>query len=387
MGSVAMGPRAWVVTFSVACVVGCGAAVQSRDGSGSDAPVAVDRVQPNDATASDTVLANDSPADDVAPADDVVATDTAADDASAPETGASDAATDAPPAMRDPPALRPYSRGSCPTLIGGATTDTSLNTGFATGAQRRQFRLIVPRTYDGSSDWPVVFMWHWMNASSGSFIRDGELESATEQMHFIAVLPDALRDAAGNRVYQLNWPFVEFWGQDGEIQFFDDLLTCVSSQYRVDRRRVHGVGVSAGGLWLTFLSTTDRANYFASIESLSGGLGEVPFAWRMLYRPQVNKFPALVLWGGTSDWLIVDFNQASMRFRDELRRDHHFVVTCTHTTGHALPPIPAPPDGGTRFRPLWQFLLDHPYGLPPDDSPYRRTGLPASYPSWCAIAP
>lgn len=27
--------------------------------------------------------------------------------------------------------------------------------------------------------------------------------------------------------------------------------------------------------------------------------------------PQPNKFPAMVLWGGASDWLILSFDQAS----------------------------------------------------------------------------
>ena len=38
--------------------------------------------------------------------------------------------------------------------------------------------------------------------------------------------------------------------------------------------------------------------------------------------------------------------------------DNHFVVACTHMSGHGVPPIPAPPNGGTRFHMLWEFMLD-----------------------------
>ena len=292
-----------------------------------------------------------------------------------------DAAPDArAPGLRELPPLPRYSQGTCPMLRGGPTSDTSVVTGFRTGGVTRSFRLLVPRSYDGSQDYPLVFAWHWLNASSGSFVRQGELETAVEQMRFIAVLPDSQSS------YVFDWPFAEFWGIPAELQFFDDLYACVNQRFRIDRRRVHGIGVSAGGLWLTYLSTTDRANYFGSIEVLSGGLGEVPFAWRMAYTPQVNKFPAMVLWGGPTDFLGVNFDQASRRLRDELVRDQHFVVQCVHSMGHALPPISAPPGGGTRFRALWQFFLDHPFGSEPGTSPYFTTGLPADMPSWCAIA-
>jgi hypothetical protein len=107
----------------------------------------------------------------------------------------------------------------------------------------------------------------------------------------------------------------------------------------------------------------------------------------MNYAPQPNKFPALVLWGGTSDWLVVDFNAASQKYRDALRKDGHFVMECTHDAGHAMPPVDPPPDGGTRFEMLWQFMLDHPYSLPSGTSPYQTTGLPPWFPKWCSIAP
>lgn len=327
--------------------------------------------------------------DDVPAAEDVAAPDDVAVPADAPRDASVDAAPDAPadaPApRRDPPAPRAYSRGRCPTLRGSPTNDGSLNTGFRTGSQTREFRLIVPRNYDGRGEWPLVFAWHWLNASASSFVRTGELETAAEQMRFIAVVPEALRNSNGDRTYVFSWPFAEFWGIPAEVTFFDDMLACVTEQFRVDRRRVHGVGVSAGALWVTYLSTTDRANYFASVESLSGGLGEVPIAWRIEYRPQANKFPAMVLWGGPSDWLGLSFEQASTRYRDELLRDNHFVMQCVHDMGHMVPPVDPPPGGGTRFRMLWQFFLDHPYGLAPGDSPYLRTGLPAGTPSWCSI--
>jgi hypothetical protein len=207
-------------------------------------------------------------------------------------------------------------------------------------------------------------------------------------MKFLAIVPEELQDASGKKTYQMDWPFVETWGAAAEQTFVTDLLACVSTQYKVDPARVYGIGVSAGALWATYLSTTPTVKHFAAIESLSGGLGADPVGvWKMDYRAQPNKFPALVLWGGSSDFLGVDFQKASQSYRDALRKDDHFVVQCVHNAGHAIPPVPAPTNGDTKFHMLWQFMLDHPYGLPPGTSPYKGKPLPSVFPSWCSIVP
>jgi hypothetical protein len=318
--------------------------------------------------------------------DDTGAPPTTTDSGVVADAPGRDVAADTPPARTEPPPYPTYSGGKCPTLVYGSTSDTAVNLHFASSGDDRQFRLLVPKSYDGTTPYPLMFAWHWLNASSGSFVSQGELESATEQMRFIAVLPDDLKGSDGKKTYQLDWPFAEAWGQEKELTFFDDLLACVDEQFKVDHHKVYGVGVSAGGLWVTYLSTTKHVQWLAAVESLSGGLGDEFGVWKMDYAPQPNKFPALVLWGGPSDWLGLSFEEASMRYRDALIADGHFVVTCTHDKGHAMPPIPEPTDGTTKFKPLWEFMLDHPYGLPAGTSPWQKTGLPPDMPPWCEIA-
>ncbi len=310
----------------------------------------------------------------------------------APDAVVDDVAPDAPRMRvvptewpRTPPAFPTYSRGRCPTLRGGNTLDTTLNGDFASGTHSRRFRLVVPPGYDpaGTDRWPVVFAWHWLAGNSEEMIREGEIFTSAERQHMLVVVPDQLV-VNGQQVNGFVWPFIDPTMAEPELRFFDDMLACVSQQYRVDPARVHGLGVSAGALWLTYLSTTSRAQHFASAAILSGGLGEALGAWQMSYVPQPNKFPALVLWGGARDRLVIDFDAASKRLRDALIDDGHFVLTCTHDMGHAIPPF-MPPPGESRFTFLWDFFARHPYGLPPATSPYLREGLPASSPSWCSI--
>lgn len=296
----------------------------------------------------------------------------------------SDGGTDA--GARAPPPLPSYSGGACPTLNGGPTRAQGTNTGFMSAGDARDFYLLVPPTWTPGRKLPVVFGYHWLNASANSVVNDAELESAVAQYEFIAIVPENLMNGS-TKAYSFDWPFVEVTSAPKELAFFDDVLACVNQQFGVDPHRVHVFGASAGGLWTTYLSTTPTVDRVASVLVVSGGLGEVLGVWSIPWVAQPNKFPAMVIWGGTTDWLAVNFHQASQRYRDALRADGHAVVTCMHTQGHQIPPFPAPTDGGTRFAGFWDFFAAHPYGLPPGVTPWQTTGLPATLPGYCGIAP
>jgi hypothetical protein len=358
----------------------CSGAPPDRPDAGSDA--VADAETSADAAAdagSDAAADADADASDAGPDSDAGAD--GAPDASEDADAGADA--DAGPVMRDPPPLPVYSGAACPTLIAGHGVEDSVNPHFTSGGSDRQFRLLVPTNHDPSQAWPVVFAWHWLNASSGSFVRDAELATAHEEMGIIFVLPDSLKNSSGNGVYQADWPYVETWGAEKELVFFEDLLACVHAKYNVDPRRVYQTGVSAGGLWVTYLSGTERVDRVAAVVPISGGLGELSY-WKMPWSPQPNKFPSLIIWGGPTDQLGLDFHEASLKYRDVLLADGHFVATCMHDAGHGVPPF-EPPEGHTKFYAMWKFMLDHPYGLPAGTSPYLPGGLPDFYPDFCSI--
>lgn len=316
-------------------------------------------------------------------------------DAGAPDASASvDAGTvvDAGTPVWDggllaPPALPTYA-GTCPTLVSSHLAANARNVGFMSRGDAREFLLLVPPNYSPTKRYPVVFGYHWLNASANSVVRDAEIESAVAQFEFIAVLPENLMNGS-RKAYQFDWPFVETMSAPKELGFFEDALACVSQQFSVDASRLHVFGASAGGLWTAYFSTSAAVNRVASVLTISGGLGQESLTnlWRIDYAPQPNKFPALVVWGGATDFFILNFDQASKRYRDALRMDRHFVTQCIHSGGHGVPPFTAPTDGGTRFPMFWEFFRDHPFGMPANTSPYQRSGLPPSFPSLCSVVP
>ncbi len=252
-----------------------------------------------------------------------------------------------------------------------------MNTLTSSGDQRA-FLLALPANLQPDERLPLVFMWHWLGGSADGFYDKGEVQAAVDTQRFLAVLPVKKGDVP------FTWPFEASQSQqrmDEEFRFFDDMLACVSAQFRVNENCVSSVGVSAGALFTDQLAAA-RGKWLASAESLSGGVGGFVRPWG---HPS-HKLPMLVLWGGPTDacYNVINFQTESRALEDALASDGDFFVECIHNCGHGEPPFDAPM-GLSRYAGLWDFVFDHPYWLKAGESPYRAGGLPAALPSWCGI--
>lgn len=280
------------------------------------------------------------------------------------------------PAGAPAPAPLPVYAGTCPTLAPGANRIVS-------SGEDRDFLLVLPESLDPAERLPVIFMWHWLGGSADAFVERGEVQAAADQLRFIAVVPEEKGDLP------TRWPFlvppaVSDARVDEELAFFDDMLACVAAQYPVNEQCVSSAGVSAGALWTAQLAQR-RSRHLSSILSLSGGVGTGSILQPVReWGGAEHAMPALVLWGGPTDFCGVDFNSASMALEDGLTSGGHFVVECVHNCAHSQPPVPRQMDRSV-FGPLWRFALDHPYWLPDGASPWTASGLPGGTPSWCAI--
>lgn len=279
------------------------------------------------------------------------------------------------PVGAEEPAPLPTYGGTCPTLAPGRNTITS-------SGESREFLLVVPDALDPSEELPVIFMWHWLGGDADGFRERGEVQAAADALRFLAVIPEERGDLS------LKWPYLvppahSDARRDEELAFFDDMLACVAEQYPVNRHCVSSAGVSAGALWTGQLAQ-HRSEHLSSILSLSGGVGTGSLIQPVReWTGAAHAMPALVLWGGPTDFCGVDFDTASMALEDGLVAGGHYVVECVHNCAHSQPPIDTDP-GVSAFEALWRFALDHPYWLADGISPWMDTGLPAGTPDWCA---
>lgn len=245
-----------------------------------------------------------------------------------------------------------YSGGSCPTLREG------VNSGFDSGGASREFRLVLPDEPVGA---PVLYTWHWLGGSA-------QLSMTTLGHDRLAAREGVIVVAPESDGHPYEWHSTDAPTNNPDLTLFDDILACLHEEYAVDLGRIYSTGMSAGGLWTTYL-TLFRADRLAATAPLSGGV------YANGYTSPAQPIPVMLTWGGPSDtYGPLSFHEASLDLSSGLQGDGHFVVECEHAMGHRVPP------GAAEY--TWRFLADHPKGIDPE--PYLE-GLPASFPETCRI--
>jgi len=249
--------------------------------------------------------------------------------------------------------LAPLSSGECPDFA-----EPGRQTFVSNGIQR-SVNVYFPLGWDPGL--PVVFFWHPLGASAGQFANAIGAQNIAEQADVILVMPQA----SFEEPYE--WAFYVDDGANDSV-LYDDLRTCVVEHFGADPERISSAGMSAGGLWTTWL-TMHRADTLATSLVMSGGTGQVVY-----YSEPAADIPVLVMWGGESDTFqlgsrTVDFAAQSVQFSQALQDDGHFVVECDHDTGHTIP------IDGIGVIPAW--LLAHTWNEPSPFESGDLTGLPA----------
>jgi predicted esterase len=144
---------------------------------------------------------------------------------------------------------------------------------------------------------------------------------------------------------------------------FDEIIACAAQKTTVSPARIHALGFSAGALMTTHLSFA-RSKSLASVAAYSGGQqGTAQF------QEMNNKFPAMVITGGTGDFAFIDFYVPSQTWQTTLKSAGHFAMFCDHGGGHRIP-------ASTVVGGVFQFFMDHPYGTNP--SPYAGGKIPSA---------
>lgn len=268
------------------------------------------------------------------------------------------AGTGAQPAETSSPDARfiPTPSGPCPELVEGTVT-------FApAGIPERDVRIYVGDEAE-SADGPLVFYWHGTGSSPM------EAQYGLGNAMSVILAEGGLVAAPYHDPDAGTWPWFLTVGSgpEDDLLVADEVLACAIETVGVDLRRIHSIGMSAGGLQTAQMSYR-RSGYLASVVTYSGGrLGDPPL------QEENNPFPAMIVHGGPGDVAVVSFQELSESYRDDLRARGHFAFICDHGGGHVIAPDIRVPAG--------QFFAAHPFGTVP--SPYED-GLPDGFPAYCA---
>ncbi len=249
-------------------------------------------------------------------------------------------------------------------------------------AAARQYYVDLPT--DTSGPMALMFSWHGYNQAPLDFKNMVGFDPNGASMPMVIVTPT---DTGLFLPEGLDW-FIE--GSSGNVDFpyFQGMLSCLESEFNVDKTRVYSFGFSAGAVFTNLLDS-QWPHLFAAIVTESGAWSSdpaevaaivavgsvVPWDWPPLN--PVDRGDVLMTHGGPTDFAtIISIEAAAQAALPFLLMNDRTVVDCAHTAGHAIDPL-------VSNQAIYEYLLAHQLGQP---SPYQGGQLPADFPPSCALS-
>jgi polyhydroxybutyrate depolymerase len=122
----------------------------------------------------------------------------------------------------------------------------------------RTFLLYVPRTYDGSKPFALLFALHGASGMGSTFLTNGFNERA-ELHDYIAIYPDGVNNV---------WNVYPGGGVD-DIGFLTNLIDTILSRYRINAKRVYFTGHSNGS-YMSYTLAAKIPGKIAAIAPVAG---------------------------------------------------------------------------------------------------------------------
>jgi hypothetical protein len=261
----------------------------------------------------------------------------------------------------------PKASMACPSLKSGKTTIMDLET------------TIIAGTPSKDNSGPLLLYWHGTGSSPtevlGTLPASVRNEITAQGGMIVAPHDPASGTARGTQAEDVTGAGV--WFTTHDWAFADLIVACAVESYGIDPRRIYTTGCSAGGL-MAGRTEIQHGSYLAATSTNSGGLTT---KYGMTAGDYVS--PAMVMFGDVSkDKVEIDglgtytFETPAKNLSDIVRGAGGFVISCKHDGDHCGAPAELQAAA-------WQFMKDHPFGT--TSSPYAKSGLPKSFPSYCQI--
>jgi poly(3-hydroxybutyrate) depolymerase len=274
--------------------------------------------------------------------------------------------------------LAELSSGECPDMSESGETST-----FVSSGEERTVTTVHPSSPDGPMR--IVFFYHGlMDPGStpnptGYMANAMDLQEMADEHNAVIVLPQSrVWSMLGMEFFM--WD-VEDGTSDNDLALYDDLRTCIAEGFDVDLDKAVVFGFSGGALFTTVV-LTQRSDTLAAAVEMSGGadIEMATFENKFSrYETPENPLPVLLAEGGSSDvwpdssFTLLDFHEATDTLQSKLLADGHYVVRCSHSSGHTITwPI---------YEVAIEWLTGHSYGQP---SPFE--GDIGAWESWCEVA-
>lgn len=176
------------------------------------------------------------------------------------------------------------------------------------GAQKREYRLVVPKSVDLAKPAPFLVAFHGMGIDSKDLMpKYTKLDDLAADKKFILVYPEAVGRSWGLVPDKVK----------ADLAFFDALLVKLQKQHKIDADRIYTVGMSNGG-YFSHLVGAERSKVVAAVASHSGPLG----LQTLLGVKAERKFPVFIVHGDQDKLLPVDWARENS---DKYKKEGHEV--------------------------------------------------------------
>ncbi len=118
----------------------------------------------------------------------------------------------------------------------------------------RAYLVHVPASYDGSTSYPLIFVFHGLSGSDSALFRSG-FNERSEIMKYIVVYPTSIKGGWNSH--------------DNDIDFVSVLLDTLQKKFHIDSKRVYATGHSDGAFFCYTLGSK-LPEKFAAIAPVAG---------------------------------------------------------------------------------------------------------------------
>ncbi len=108
----------------------------------------------------------------------------------------------------------------------------------------REYSIYVPVSYDGTTNFPLLFNFHGGGGTIASHIGIADMSSIADTANFIVVYPQARPDPSDGNSF--NW-ISKVPGTYDDVPFISSLIDTIATNYQIDQNRIYACGYSLGG--------------------------------------------------------------------------------------------------------------------------------------------
>lgn len=123
----------------------------------------------------------------------------------------------------------------------------------------RDYIIHIPESYTGYEAYPLLLVFHGFGGNMESSYNNSKFYELAESENFITVHPNGI---------SAKWDAISVTNNI-DVNFVKELITTISSEYKIDSKRIYSAGMSNGG-YFSFLLACELNDKIAGIGSVTG---------------------------------------------------------------------------------------------------------------------